>query len=50
MWRAECQQCKWTSTVCTTKRGTDVLGHVHEKDNPDHLVIVIEVRLEPPNA
>ena len=38
MWRAECQQCKWTSQDCVNKAAAAAVAELHETENKEHTV------------
>ncbi len=41
MWRAEFEQCGWTSGDRITKEAAKIMAEMHEDDNPGH-----EVKIE----
>ena len=43
MWQVTCRNCRWTSGNRIIKNAAEILGRLHEEDDPGHAVELKEV-------
>ena len=43
MWKAVCQNCKWTSGEGYLQSVIEAVGKLHEEDNAGHKIVMKEV-------